>query len=41
MTHSVSPRQVKILLNGGLINEFKQNLNLKEDLGLEASVSER
>ncbi len=37
MTHSVSPRQVKILLNGGLINEFKQNLNLKQDLGLEAS----
>jgi len=37
MTHSVSPRQIKILLNGGLINEFKQNLNLKQDLGLEAS----
>jgi len=41
MTHSVSPRQVKILLNGGLINEFKENLNLKEDLGLEASVAEK
>jgi len=41
MTHSVSPRQVKILLNGGLINEFKEKLNFKEDLGLEASVAER
>lgn len=39
MMHSVSPRQVKILLHGGLINEFKQKLNLKEDVGLEASVS--
>jgi len=41
MTHSVSPRQVKILLNGGLINEFKEKLNFKEDLGLEASVAGR
>jgi aconitate hydratase len=41
MTHSVSPRQIKILLNGGLINEFKENLNLKQDLGVEASAAKK
>ena len=39
MTHSVSPRQIQILLHGGLINEFKQKLNLKKDVGLETSIS--
>jgi aconitate hydratase len=31
MTHSVSPRQLKILLCGGSINEFKQNKSNRDD----------
>jgi aconitate hydratase len=39
ITHSVSSRQVNILLHGGLINEFKQKLSCREDLSNNPSIS--
>jgi aconitate hydratase len=39
MTHSVSSRQIDILLHGGLINEFREKLSHREDLGDDPSIS--
>jgi aconitate hydratase len=41
MTHSVSPRQIDILLHGGLINQFKEKLSNRQDLGDDNSVSRK
>jgi len=40
MTHSVSLRQVNILLHGGVINEFKEKLH-QQELNVDASVSKK
>ncbi|WP_250121173.1 aconitate hydratase [Chroococcidiopsis sp. CCMEE 29] len=40
MTHSVSPRQVNILLHGGVINEFKEKLH-QQELNADANVSKK
>ena len=41
MTHSVSPRQIDILLHGGLINQLKEKLSDRQDLGDDNSVSRK
>ncbi len=40
MTHSVSLRQVNILLHGGVINEFKEKL-YQQELNVDANVSKK
>lgn len=41
MTHSVSSRQINILLHGGLIKEFREKLSHREDLGEDSSISRK
>ncbi|MBD2305822.1 hypothetical protein H6G17_09890 [Chroococcidiopsis sp. FACHB-1243] len=39
MTHSISPRQINILLHGGVINEFRGKLSDRQDLSEDPSIS--
>lgn len=39
MTHSISPRQINILLHGGTINEFREKLSDRQDLSEDPSIS--